>query len=70
MAEGDGGESGEEVGVFGLVPVGRKLIRGTDQEGVPFDAEGVGGLEPRAVRLLREHLPGALAQAIPGFGRR
>ena len=46
------------------------VVWGADEEGVAFNAEGVGGLEPRAVRLLREELPCALAQAIPGFGRR
>ena len=70
VPEGDSGEAGQQVCVLGFVPVCRKLVWGADKEGVAFHAEGIGGLEPGAIRLLWEDLARALAQAIPGFGRR
>ena len=70
MPEGNGGKSGEEIGVFRLVPVRGELVGGTDKEGITLNGQGLGGLEPGAIRLLRKHLPGSLAEAIPKFGWR
>ena len=64
------GKTREEIGVFGLVPISRELVWGADHERVAFNRQSFSGLKPGAIRLFREHLACALAQAIPEFGGR
>ena len=38
VSERDGCKPGEQIGVFGLVPIGRKLVGRSDHEGVALDS--------------------------------
>src|SRR5688500_11034066 len=70
MSERNGREAGEQLCVLRLVPVGRELIRGADDDRVALERQRFGGLEPGSKRLFRELMARAIEDPGPDFRRR
>ena len=60
-------ERSQQIGVLGFIPFRREPIRGTNEELIPLDLEGLCRFQPRLEGLLRHLLARPLEQTRPGF---
>jgi len=64
------GQTGENVGVLGLVPLNCKLIGCSDDQAALIEGDCFGRLEPRPDRVVGKFAMGFIENALPGvFGR-